>query len=176
MTLKGTSTVMNTFVFNGGEHSRFHHAVTGPRLLARTVTLLLSRGALACGLLGLATSVGAQVNGVAQRPYLGWSSYSQQTLDANFLTQANVAAQSDALASSGLQAHGFNYINMDSGWHGGFDANGRPIPRSLARPITSRTFSPYRTRRGMRSAHRERRRIITRSISPSLVRRPISIP
>jgi len=119
---------MNTFACNGGEHSRFHHAATRHHALARTVKSLLSRGALACGLIGLATSAGAQVNGVTQRPYLGWSSYSQQTLDANFLTQANVAAQSDALASSGLQAHGYNYINIDSGWHGGFDANGRPIP------------------------------------------------
>ncbi|MBE1162029.1 alpha-galactosidase [Dyella sp. 7MK23] len=99
-----------------------------PRALAQTLKLLLSRGALACGLLGVATGAVAQVNGVAQKPYLGWSSFSQQTLDASFLTQANVTAQSDALASSGLQAHGFNYINMDSGWHGGFDANGRPIP------------------------------------------------
>lgn len=79
-------------------------------------------------MLAAATSASAQVNGVAQRPYLGWSSFSQQTLDSNFLTQANVVAQSDALLSSGLQAHGFTYINMDSGWHGGFDANGRPIP------------------------------------------------
>ncbi|MBT2139764.1 hypothetical protein KK141_09475 [Dyella sp. LX-66] len=75
----------------------------------------------------MAASASAQVNGVAQRPYLGWSSFSQQTLDPNFLTQANVITQSDALLSSGLQAHGYNYINMDSGWHGGFDANGRPI-------------------------------------------------
>jgi len=28
----------------------------------------------------------------------------------------------------GLQQHGFNYINIDSGWMGSFDAYGRPIP------------------------------------------------
>ena len=70
----------------------------------------------------------AQVNGVAHKPYLGWSSFSEQTLDPNYLTQANMVTQSDALASSGLQAHGFEYINMDSGWQGSFDANGRPTP------------------------------------------------
>jgi len=84
--------------------------------------------ALACGLFALASSAAAQVNGVAQRPYLGWSSFSQQTVDPAFLTQANMVKQSDALAASGLQAHGYTYINLDSGWMGGFDANGRPTP------------------------------------------------
>jgi alpha-galactosidase len=76
----------------------------------------------------------AQVNGVGQPPYLGWSSFSEQTLNANFLTQANITAQSDALASSGLQPHGFDYINIDSGWMGSFDANGRPIPNTTTFP------------------------------------------
>jgi alpha-galactosidase len=88
----------------------------------------LRRLALACGVFALASSATAQVNGVAQRPYLGWSSFSQQTMDAAFLTQANMLKQSDALAASGLQAHGYTYINLDSGWMGGFDANGRPTP------------------------------------------------
>lgn len=88
----------------------------------------------ACGLLGLATASYAQVNDVGQRPYLGWSTFSEQTINSGFLTQANVAAQSDALASSGLQAHGFNYINIDSGWQGSFDANGRPIPNTTTFP------------------------------------------
>jgi hypothetical protein len=88
----------------------------------------LSRLALACGLAAVASTATAQVNGVAQRPYLGWSSFSQQTIDPAFLTQANMLKQSDALAASGLQAHGYTYINLDSGWMGAFDANGRPIP------------------------------------------------
>jgi hypothetical protein len=88
----------------------------------------LSRLALACGLAAVASTASAQVNGVAQRPYLGWSSFSQQTIEPAFLTQANMLKQSDALAASGLQAHGYTYINLDSGWMGAFDANGRPIP------------------------------------------------
>jgi hypothetical protein len=76
----------------------------------------------------------AQVNGVGEHPYLGWSSFSEQTLSGNFLTQANMVAQSDALAASGLQQHGFNYINLDSGWMGSFDAYGRPIPNQAIFP------------------------------------------
>ena len=76
----------------------------------------------------------AQVNGEGDRPYLGWSSYSQQTLNGSFLTQANITAQADAMLSSGLVAHGFRYINIDSGWMGSFDGNGRPIPNTTTFP------------------------------------------
>jgi alpha-galactosidase len=76
----------------------------------------------------------AQVNGVGQKPYLGWSSFSEQTINSSFLTQANITAQSDALATSGIQAHGFNYINIDSGWMGSFDQYGRPIPNTTTFP------------------------------------------
>lgn len=88
----------------------------------------LRRLVIACALSLVAPCVMAQVNGVAQKPYLGWSSFSQQTIEPDFLTQANMIRQSDALKSSGLQDHGYTYINLDSGWQGSFDANGRPTP------------------------------------------------
>lgn len=90
-------------------------------------------GIMTVALLTIA-SIHAQVNGQGRRPYLGWSSFSEQTVNGSFLTQANIAAQSDALASSGLQRHGFQYINIDSGWQGSFDANGRPIPNAAIFP------------------------------------------
>jgi alpha-galactosidase len=89
---------------------------------------------LAAASLLLSTSANAQVNGAGERPYLGWSTFSEQTINGSFLTQANVAAQSDALAASGIQSHGFRYINIDSGWQGSFDANGRPIPNTTTFP------------------------------------------
>lgn len=76
----------------------------------------------------------AQVNNAGQEPYLGWSSFSQQTIQGDFLTQANMITQSDALKASGLQEHGFVYINLDSGWQGSFDQNGRPIPNNTTFP------------------------------------------
>ena len=102
----------------------------------RTVKIRLILSALLSGaitLLPLSPAL-AQVNGVGDRPYLGWSTFSEQTINSSFLTQANISAQSDALAASGLQAHGFQYINIDSGWQGSFDANGRPIPNTTTFP------------------------------------------
>jgi alpha-galactosidase len=88
-----------------------------------------------CALLFVTSVLGrSQTPGIAEKPYQGWTSFSQQTISSNFLTQANMSAQSDALLSSGLQTHGFNYINIDSGWQGSFDANGRPIPNSTTFP------------------------------------------
>ena len=71
---------------------------------------------------------------IGRRPYFGWSSYSEQTVAPGFLTQSTIAAESDALVGSGLQAHGFRYIDIDSGWMGGFDKYGRPIPNSTTFP------------------------------------------
>jgi alpha-galactosidase len=90
---------------------------------------------LAVAAMVLATaSLHAQVNGQGQVPYLGWSTFSEQSINPGFLTQANVQAESDALKASGLQSHGFAYINIDSGWQGGFDGNGRPIPNTTTFP------------------------------------------
>jgi len=88
----------------------------------------------ACSLFAANPQTHAQVNGIGEKPYLGWSSFSEQTINGSFLTQANIAAQSDALVSSGIQSHGFRYINIDSGWQGSFDANGRPIPNTTTFP------------------------------------------
>ncbi len=86
------------------------------------------------GLVAFLPCASSQVNNTGQKPYLGWSSFSQQTIQSNFLTQANMITQSDALKASGLQDHGFVYINLDSGWQGSFDGNGRPIPNSTTFP------------------------------------------
>jgi hypothetical protein len=77
----------------------------------------------------------AQVNGQGQLPYLGWSSWSQEALKGeSWLTEAEIEAQSDALKSSGLQSHGYLYINIDSGWQVSFDEYGRPTVNTAKFP------------------------------------------
>ena len=69
----------------------------------------------------------AQVNGVGKLPDLGWGSFSQQLMNSqSWLNEANIKAQSDALKASGLQSHGYVFINLDSGWQSGWDQYGRP--------------------------------------------------
>lgn len=111
------------------------YAQAVPKRSARKARRIGLSVAIAASLsMSLATAAGAQGPPVGQRPYFGWSTFSEQTLNSSFLTQSNIAAESDALASSGLQAHGFKYINIDSGWMGSFDGYGRPIPNTTTFP------------------------------------------
>ncbi|MFD3484231.1 alpha-galactosidase D [Streptomyces sp. NPDC058665] len=68
-------------------------------------------------------------NAVAEKPYMGWSSWSLQTTsypgvnpngNYSYLTEANVNKQTDALASK-LKKYGYEYINIDAGWWRGWD-------------------------------------------------------
>ena len=71
----------------------------------------------------------SQVNGLGNRPYLGWSTYSQQTIvpSPTVMNEQNIIAQSDAMRSSGLTSHGFQYINLDAAWNGDNDQYGRTL-------------------------------------------------
>ena len=79
-------------------------------------------------------------NGLGKTPYMGWSSWSLEATkypgygNMAWVTAEHIEAQSDALHKT-LQAHGYNYVNMDSGWMGGYDANGRPIPDPKKFPL-----------------------------------------
>lgn len=119
---------------HGAAKPKFHTWSIRPSSRNHRIKSLLPMVIAGSSMLISPFQVAGQVNGVGQRPYLGWSSFSEQTINSSFLTQANMAAQSDALASSGIQAHGFNYINIDSGWMGSFDGYGRPIPNTTTFP------------------------------------------
>lgn len=55
----------------------------------------------------------------APRPYMGWSSWSFMRRD---ITAAKIEAQAQVLAAR-LKPYGYTYVNMDSGWCNGYDAN-----------------------------------------------------
>lgn len=73
--------------------------------------------------------VPAAQSAVAEKPYMGWSSWSLQTTSYpgvntngsySYLTEANVNKQTDALASK-LKKYGYEYVNIDAGWWRGWD-------------------------------------------------------
>lgn len=80
--------------------------------------------------------VKAADNGLAQKPYMGWSSYSMQVYDGpsgNWISEAKIKKMSDAMHEK-LQAHGYEYINIDAGWNGSMDEYGRPVPSTTLYP------------------------------------------
>ncbi|OPH56365.1 hypothetical protein BC351_28110 [Paenibacillus ferrarius] len=75
-------------------------------------------------------------NGLAQKPYMGWSSYSMQVYDGpsgNWISEAKIKLMSDVMHQK-LQAHGYNRINIDAGWNGSMDEYGRPVPSTTLYP------------------------------------------
>ena len=86
-------------------------------LLTSVVSLAL--GVLAC------SAASAADNGVADKPYMGWSSWSCFAKDVD---EAKIVAQADAMADK-LKKYGYTYINIDAGWHNDkdFDEHGRRL-------------------------------------------------
>jgi alpha-galactosidase len=110
-----------------------HRRCSGVRMLRYFSILCFT------ALFTLCLTATAQLNGVGKRPYLGWSTFSQQTIvtSSTVMNEQNITAQSDAMKNSGLTDHGFVYINLDSGWstgNGSDDQFGRPHWDSTAFP------------------------------------------
>ncbi|MFE3252274.1 alpha-galactosidase D [Streptomyces sp. NPDC059209] len=75
------------------------------------------------------TQLPERASPMAEKPYMGWSSWSLQTTSYpgvnpngsySYLTEANVNKQTDALASK-LKKYGYEYVNIDAGWWRGWD-------------------------------------------------------
>jgi hypothetical protein len=94
------------------------HAVQRIRHLPgrRRVAAVLVALALAAGAAVAADSPAAvgESNGVGTTPAMGWSSWSFIRHDP---TAADIEAQAAAMASSGLKAAGYDYINVDDFWY-----------------------------------------------------------
>lgn len=58
---------------------------------------------------------------LAQTPPLGWNAYNCW---CDVTSDQKIREAADAMISSGLAAHGYQYINVDDGWSDGRDANG----------------------------------------------------
>ncbi len=82
----------------------------------------------------------------AQKPYMGWSTWS-------FLrskpTEEKVKAQVDALFAAHLPDNGYRYINLDAGWTDGYDDHGVPKPNLTTFPSGMDGFGQYLHSRGL---------------------------
>ena len=95
----------------------------------------------------------------SNHPYMGWSSWSLQAthyLGYNngkeywtWLTEEHIKSQIDALHAH-LQKYGYLYVNIDSGWHTGFDNYGRPIPDTARFPHGISGIAAYAHTRGLK--------------------------
>ncbi|MEV7867720.1 CBM35 domain-containing protein [Streptomyces sp. NPDC088124] len=104
-------------------------AVTAGLAVAAPTTAQGQDRAEATGAVSTAPAAATGGTAVAEKPYMGWSSWSLQTTsypgvnprgNYSFLTEDNVNRQTDALASK-LKKFGYEYVNIDAGWWRGWD-------------------------------------------------------
>jgi alpha-galactosidase len=60
-------------------------------------------------------------NGLARTPPMGWNSWNKF---AGKVDDAAVRGMADAMATNGMKAAGYEYVNIDDTWEGGRDAQG----------------------------------------------------
>jgi Alpha galactosidase A/Alpha galactosidase C-terminal beta sandwich domain len=89
----------------------------------------------------------AAKNGLGQKPYMGWSSWSLcasavPAYGRRWLNEQNVKAMSDAMQRK-LQPFGYTYINVDGGWVKDFDIYGRPVPERARFPQGIKSLADY---------------------------------
>jgi hypothetical protein len=95
---------------------------------------------------------------LAAKPYMGWSSWSLESTNypgvnptggASWLTEAHVLQQADVLAAK-LKSHGYEYVNIDAGWAGGFDGYGRPLANTKTFPDGIKYVADYVHHKGLK--------------------------
>ncbi|WP_219835739.1 X2-like carbohydrate binding domain-containing protein [Paenibacillus sp. R14(2021)] len=112
-------------------------------------------------------------NGLALKPYMGWSSYSMQVYDGpsgKWVSEAKIKQMSDAMHEK-LQSHGYNYINIDAGWNGDNDEYGRPIPSTTNYPGGFENLTKYIHANGQKVGI-----YMIPGISPGVIDSPTRIP
>jgi alpha-galactosidase len=80
-----------------------------------------SAGTAGSGGSGIAGAGGAGATVIAATPPMGWNSWN--TFQCN-ISESLIEATADAMVSSGMQAAGYQYVNLDDCWMNGRDSSG----------------------------------------------------
>lgn len=88
-------------------------------------------------LLLLAISVSGQKN---KAPIMGWSSWNNFHVNIN---EDVIRGQADAMISSGLYKAGYRFVNIDDGYFGGRDKNGKLYCDSIKFPSGMKALADY---------------------------------
>lgn len=132
--------------------------------LAATQAVAAPSNSAASDVTSAATSADA-TSGTADKPYMGWSSWSMQSStypglnpDGNYsyLTEANVLKQTDALATT-LKKYGYTYVNVDAGWwmdyswKSEYDEYGRQTPDPVRFPHGMKSVADHIHSKGLKA-------------------------
>jgi len=81
-------------------------------------------------------------------PIMGWASWNNYRTDIN---EELIQAQADAMVNLGLKEVGYSYINIDDGYFGGRDENGRIISNKEKFPSGMGNLADYIHSKGLKA-------------------------
>ncbi|CAN5209850.1 ricin-type beta-trefoil lectin domain protein [soil metagenome] len=97
--------------------------------------------------LSFVTKTYALSNGLAQTPPLGWNDWYS---DFCSVSDPLIRSTADAMVSSGMQAAGYQYVNLDDCWQTSRDANGTIVADPVAFPNGMKAVADYVHSKGLK--------------------------
>ncbi|WP_205903554.1 alpha-galactosidase, partial [Pseudomonas viridiflava] len=85
--------------------------------------------------------------GLALTPLMGWNSWNKFACNVDEKLIREIA---DAIVSSGMQAAGYTYINIDDCWHGDRDSLGFIHPDTKRFPSEMKALADYIHGKGLK--------------------------
>jgi hypothetical protein len=79
---------------------------------------------------------------------MGWSSWNNFRVNIN---EQLIREQADAMVSSGMVKAGYRYVNIDDGYFGGRDAEGKLFPNSTKFPSGMKALADYIHSKGLKA-------------------------
>ncbi len=83
-----------------------------------------------------------------KKPIMGWSSWNHFHIR---IDEKMLREQADCMKSSGLYEAGYRFINIDDGYFGGRDTNGKLFPNSVKFPSGMKALSNYIHSKGLKA-------------------------
>lgn len=81
-------------------------------------------------------------------PAMGWASWNHYRVD---ISEEIIRAQADAMVELGLAGAGYRYINIDDGFFGGRDANGKILAHPVRFPSGMKSLAEYIHSKGLKA-------------------------
>lgn len=87
-------------------------------------------------------------NGLSAAPIMGWASWNNYRVNIN---EDIIKSQADAMVASGLREVGYAYINIDDGFFGGRDENGKILTHPQRFPNGMKKLAAYIHSKGLKA-------------------------
>ena len=82
-----------------------------------------------------------------KRPIMGWSSWNHFRIH---IDEALIREQADAMVASGMTQAGYRFVNIDDGFFGGRDGNGKLISHEMKFPSGMKSLADYIHSKGLK--------------------------